>query len=117
MGGGPTPPQSAGGPGGVALNLLEIRDCGCPAEVLSSLGERGGGTMETNEQALRAVIFFDRGWWVAQCLDYDVCVSARSREKLPRKLLRRLQSRAVFDISHGLSPFQTVSKALETFLG
>jgi len=71
--------------------------------------------METNEQALRAVIFFDRGWWVAQCLDYDVCVSARSREKLPRKLLRRLQSRAVFDISHGLSPFQDVSKAPEMF--
>jgi hypothetical protein len=73
--------------------------------------------VETSDQTLRAVIFFDRGWWVAQCLDYDICVSAKGREKLPRKLLRRLQSRAAFDVSHGLSPFQNVSKAPDKFWG
>lgn len=70
---------------------------------------------ENSQKALRAVILQDRGWWVAQCLDYDICVSARSREKLPRKLLRRLQSRAAFDASRGLKPFQDVSKAPERF--
>jgi len=73
--------------------------------------------VETSEQTVRAVVFFDRGWWVAQCLDYDICVSAGNREKLPRKLLRRLQSRAAFDVSHGLRPFQNITKAPEKFWG
>jgi hypothetical protein len=71
--------------------------------------------VEDCAQTLKAVIFFDRGWWVAQCLDYDICVSAKSRERLPRKLLRRLQSRAGFDLSRGLSPFQNASKAPDKF--
>jgi hypothetical protein len=39
---------------------------------------------------IRAVLFQEIGWWVAQCLEYDIAVQARTQEDLFQKLERAL---------------------------
>jgi len=71
--------------------------------------------METETNAFRIVIFFDRGWWIAQCLEVDICVAARRREDLPKKIARQLRGQAILDISRGKRPFESFPKSPEKF--
>lgn len=68
-----------------------------------------------DDLTLRAVIYFDRGWWVAQCLEVDICTASRVRERLPKKISRQLRGQAVLDLSKGKRPFETFPKAPERF--
>jgi hypothetical protein len=71
--------------------------------------------MDTAPTAFQAVIFFDRGWWVAQCLEVDICVASRKKNDLPKKIARQLRGQAVLDISRGKRPFETFPKSPEKF--
>jgi hypothetical protein len=71
--------------------------------------------MDTQSSRFRAVIFFDRGWWVAQCLEVDLCVSAKTRDALPKKLARQLRGQAILDASRGKRPFEMLPRAPEKF--
>jgi len=71
--------------------------------------------MDAHSSHFRAVIFFDRGWWNAQCLEVDLCVSAKTRDALPKKLARRLRGQASLDVSRGKRPFEMLPRSPEKF--
>jgi hypothetical protein len=71
--------------------------------------------MDAQGSQFKAVIFSDRGWWVAQCLEVDLCVSAKTRDALPRMLVRQLRGQAALDVSRGKRPFEMLPKAPEKF--
>src|SRR5262245_26183641 len=65
--------------------------------------------------SIRAVVFQDSGWWIAQCLEYDLCTSAKSREELTRKLVAQLRLQIVLDLTRGKKPFQDLPRAPQRF--
>jgi hypothetical protein len=65
--------------------------------------------------SIRAVVYEDRGWWVAQCLEFDLGTSAKSRDALPRKLASQIQVQILADLAHGKQPFQDLPKAPKRF--
>jgi hypothetical protein len=71
--------------------------------------------MQTENNAFRVVIFSDQELWVAQCLEVDVCVTARRRDDLPKKIVRQLRGQAILDASHGKRPFESFPRAPERF--
>ena len=71
--------------------------------------------VQENVYRVRAVIFFDRGWWIAQCLEYNLCTSSKRREDLPRNLMGQLRTQTAADIFHGKRPFETLSTAPKRF--
>lgn len=71
--------------------------------------------VQENVYRVRAVIFFDRGWWEIQCLEYDIGTSSKSREDLPRKLMAQLRGQIAVDLLHGKRPFETFPRAPEKF--
>ncbi|HEX7185804.1 MAG TPA: hypothetical protein VF756_28525 [Thermoanaerobaculia bacterium] len=64
---------------------------------------------------VRAVVFYDREWWVAQCLEHDLCTSSKKREELPRKLIAQLRTQIAADSLRGKRPFEDLPKAPEKF--
>ena len=60
---------------------------------------------------MRAVIYQDRGWWVAQCLEYDLCTSAKDRTELTRRLASQVRLQMVIDVAAGKRPFQDLPRA------
>lgn len=65
--------------------------------------------------SIRAVVFQDRGWWVAQCLEYDLCTSAKDRKELTRKLASQLRLQMILDLNRGKRPFQDLPRAPQRF--
>jgi hypothetical protein len=65
--------------------------------------------------SIRAVVYQDRGWWVAQCLEYDLGTSAKSRDALPRKLVSVLRVQIAADLECGKQPLQDLPKAPKRF--
>jgi len=64
---------------------------------------------------MRAVIYQDRGWWVAQCLEYDLCTSAKDRKELTRRLASQLRLQMIIDLAAGKRPFQDLPRAPQRF--
>jgi hypothetical protein len=64
---------------------------------------------------IRAVVFEDRGWWVAQCLESDLCSSAKDRKELIRKLTAQLRLQITLDLSKGRKPFDSLPRAPQKF--
>jgi hypothetical protein len=58
---------------------------------------------------LRAVIYRDRGWWVAQCLEYDLCTSTKDRKELTGRFVSQLRLQMIIDLAAGKRPF-TISR-------
>lgn len=65
--------------------------------------------------SIRAVVFQDSGRWIAQCLEYDLCTSAKDRKELTRKLVSQLRLQIVLDLSRGKRPFQDFPRAPQRF--
>lgn len=65
--------------------------------------------------SIRAVVYRDRGWWVAQCLELDLGASAKTREALPQKLASVLRVQILADLDCGKRPFQDLPKAPKRF--
>lgn len=57
------------------------------------------------EYRIRAVIFKEGDWWVAQCLEYRYAVPAKRLEDLPRELIRCLTAQILISREFGIEPF------------
>ena len=65
--------------------------------------------------SIRAVVFQDGGRWVAQCLEYDLCTSAKDRNELTSKLASQLRLQLMLDLTKGEKPFETLPRAPQRF--
>lgn len=64
---------------------------------------------------LRVVIFEDTGWWVAQCLEHDLCTSARSLDELPQQIASQLRLQVALDRKSGRPPFAGLPRAPQKY--
>jgi hypothetical protein len=69
----------------------------------------------TRRQIFHVVLFQDRGWWVAQCLEHNLTASSKDPQELPKKLEAVLQVQAEVDMEAGRAPFSTVPAAPRHF--
>src|SRR5947209_10023256 len=65
--------------------------------------------------SIRAVVFQEGGRWIAQCLEYDLCTSAKDRRELTRKLSSQLRLQMMLDLAKGKRPFQDLPRAPRRF--
>lgn len=71
--------------------------------------------MPSNPDAVKVVVFQDGGRWVAQCLDFDLAISAKRREDLPQRVRSQLLGQIAADRRRGAAPFSAFQKAPERF--
>jgi hypothetical protein len=71
--------------------------------------------MSMNTNTLRVVVFEDRGWWVAQCLEYDLCTSSKNLKDLPRQIASQLRLQVALDRKSGRQPFAALPQAPEKY--
>jgi hypothetical protein len=71
--------------------------------------------MAEEELAIRAVIFQDRGRWLAQCLEHDLCTSGTDQTELLRKVASQLRLQITLDLAGGRQPFQGLPRAPQRF--
>jgi hypothetical protein len=60
---------------------------------------------------IRAVLFEEAGWWVAQCLEYDIAIQARTQPALLSELERTLTGHLVVSAETGRKPFESLRSA------
>jgi len=65
--------------------------------------------------SIRAIVIQDGEWRIAQCLEYNLCTSARNRTELTRKLVAQLRLQIVLDHAKGRKPFQDLPRAPQRF--
>jgi hypothetical protein len=57
------------------------------------------------EYRMRAVVFKEGDWWVAQCLEYRYAIQARRLEDMPGELKRCLTAQILISRELGIEPF------------
>ncbi len=62
-----------------------------------------------------AVLFEDRGWWVAQCLEHNLTASSKDPRELNKKLENVLKVQIEADLEAGNAPFSTLPPAPRRF--
>jgi predicted RNase H-like HicB family nuclease len=60
---------------------------------------------------IRALLFQETGWWIAQCLEHDIAVQARTREDLLERLERTLLGYLRLGFEKGRRPFDWIPPA------
>lgn len=60
---------------------------------------------------IRAVLFQEVGWWVAQCLEHDIAAQARTKEALLQELERLLIGYILVGRKKGRLPFEGMPPA------
>ena len=60
---------------------------------------------------LKAVLFQEEGWWVAQCLEYDIAAQAKTQADVVYELERILVGRCLVSSDKGCPPFAGVPPA------
>lgn len=63
------------------------------------------------ELKIRAVLFQEEGWWVAQCLEHDIAAQARTREDLLYELERILVGHFFISAEKGKLSFSHLPQA------
>jgi hypothetical protein len=61
------------------------------------------------------VLFRDRGWWVAQCLERNLPTSCQDPRDLPGKMETVLRVQIEADQEAGVEPFSTLPQAPRRF--
>ena len=61
------------------------------------------------------VVFEDRGWWVAQCLERNLGTASRDPRELPTKLETVLKVQVEADLEAGVEPFSALPQAPRRF--
>ena len=64
---------------------------------------------------IRAVVFESRGRLVAQCLESDLCTSAKNRDELIRKLTEQVRLQIILDLTKGREPLSSLPRAPQKF--
>ena len=64
---------------------------------------------------LRAVIFKEGDWWVAQCLEYDIAAQAKTTKDLTYELQRVVIGHIVACRQEGITPFEHLPKPPEKY--
>jgi|SRR6185436_19031520 len=65
----------------------------------------------TRRLEIRAVLFQEVGWWVAQCLEHDIAAQARTKEALLHELERLLIGYLLVGRNKGRLPFEGMPPA------
>jgi hypothetical protein len=68
-----------------------------------------------SSRVVHAVVFEDRGWWVAQCLEHNLTASSKDPLELPKKLETVLRVQIEADLEAGKPPFSTLPPAPRRF--
>lgn len=57
------------------------------------------------EKELHYIIFKEEGWWVAQCLEYDIADQARTIEDAHKAFKRDVNGIIAFSKKYKIAPF------------
>jgi hypothetical protein len=68
-----------------------------------------------NEKMIRVLIKRDNEWWIAQCLEYDIAVQARTLKDVQYELERVFIGRICMAKQLGLNPFEGIPEAPKEF--
>ena len=71
--------------------------------------------MSNQTTTIHVVVFEDRGWWVAQCLEYDLCTSSKNLKDLPRQIASQLRLQVALDRKKGRQPFEGLPRSPQKF--
>jgi hypothetical protein len=71
--------------------------------------------MSNQTTSIHVVVFEDRGWWVAQCLEYDLCTSSKNLNDLSRQIASQLRLQVALDRKRGRQPFEGLPPSPEKF--
>lgn len=71
--------------------------------------------MSDQTTTIHVVVFADRGWWVAQCLEYDLCTSSKNLADLPKQLASQLRLQVALDREKGRQPFEGLPRSPQRF--
>jgi hypothetical protein len=69
------------------------------------------GDFMADEYKIRTILFREGGWWVAQCLDFDIAAQAKTEKDLLHELERLLVGRVMASEKLGVEPFQGLPPA------
>jgi hypothetical protein len=67
------------------------------------------------ECTIRAVVFREGEWWIAQCLEHDLVGLARTLEDLPDELRKQLRTQVEASLAAGAEPFADLPAAPARF--
>ncbi len=95
------------------FDLYYVRCYSIEEEMLRSSTLPGVVTMSSTN--IRAVVFQDRGLWIAQCLEHDLCTSARTYKELVTKLASQVRLQIHMDRKRGKEPLEDLPKAPNKF--
>jgi len=60
---------------------------------------------ESKDRTIRAVVYREGDWWIAQCLEVDLVTAQKRREDLPRELRRAVELLVAGAQQRGVEPF------------
>lgn len=69
----------------------------------------------SRQHVFHVVLFKDRGWWVAQCLERNLATASQDPRDLPGKLETVLKVQIEADQEAGIEPFSTLPQAPRRF--
>ncbi len=64
---------------------------------------------------IHAVVFKEGEWWIAQCLEYDLCTAQERLEDIPAELHRVVNLLILASHERGIEPFYGYSEAPRRF--
>ena len=70
---------------------------------------------DASDSRVRAVLFEEQGWWVAQCLEVNVATQARTLQDLQFELERILVGYLVVAKENDAEPFENLRRAPKRF--
>ena len=69
----------------------------------------------SRQHVFHVLLFKDRDWWVAQCLERNLATASRDPRELPSKLEAVLKVQIESDQEAGVEPFSTLPQAPRRF--
>lgn len=69
----------------------------------------------SRQHVFHVVLFKDRGWWVAQCLERNLATASHDPRDLPGKLEAVLKVQIEADQEAGIEPFSALPQAPRRF--
>jgi hypothetical protein len=101
------------GRAGTRQRTVELSILGSMATLMTkdSVAHRPG----SDSLSLQWVVFQDSGWWVAQCLEHDLCAAGRNPEELARRVVMQIRTQFLGDLAEDRPPFSRLRPAPERY--